>query len=170
MSESGSSNRSTATYECIFGRGCDGICCRSGRPPLFAPDIARIEPHLEKFIPHLRPEAAEVLNRDGYRAERIDAGEASLRVVGDACIFFNQGCVLHKVGAMEGDKYKYKPARCALFPLARDPLGQWFVRQHGVAGEQWDLFCLDPKASSVSAQESLREEWALAQKLDSSAT
>src|SRR5256885_1293020 len=135
-------NLPEAKYECIFGRGCDGICCRNGRPPLFAGDLERIEPNLEKFLPALRPEAAAVLRREGYRTAPHGNTPSKLRVVGDWCIFFNQGCVLHKVGAAEGDKYRYKPARCALFPLARDSEDRWYVRQHGFQGEKWDLFCL----------------------------
>jgi hypothetical protein len=83
-------------------------------------------------------------------------------VVDGWCIFFHKGCVLHKVGAAEGDKYRYKPAPCALFPLARDEKDRWYVRQKGVKGEVWDLFCLDPKTSPLPAAESLREELALA--------
>ena len=50
-----------------------------------------------------------------------------LRVQDSWCVFFNQGCVLHKVGAAEGDKYRYKPAPCALFPLGRTEKGDWYV-------------------------------------------
>jgi hypothetical protein len=85
-----------------------------------------------------------------------------LRVVGGWCVFFHRGCVLHKVGAAEGDKYRYKPAPCALFPLARNDAGDWYVRQKGVEGEAWDLFCLDPAASPRPAAQSLRDEVELA--------
>ena len=37
-----------------------------------------------------------------------------MRVVDGWCVFFNQGCVLHKLGASEGDKFRYKPAPCSL--------------------------------------------------------
>ena len=60
-------------------------------------------------------------------------GLPMLRVVNGWCVFFNQGCVLHKVGAVEGDKYRYKPAACALFPLARDEHDQWYPRPDHVA-------------------------------------
>src|SRR5436853_594404 len=63
-----------------------------------------------------------------------------LRVVAGWCLFFNQGCVFHKVGAAEGESYKYKPSACALFPIAKDEKGRWYVRQHGYKGEAWDLF------------------------------
>jgi hypothetical protein len=84
-------------------------------------------------------------------------------------VFFNKGCVLHKVGAAEGDSYRYKPAACALFPLARDEHDRWYVRQRAYKGEKWDLFCLDPANTSVPASESLRAEVALARRYDAEA-
>ena len=62
-------------------------------------------------------------------------------------MFFNDGCVLHKVGAADGDAYQYKPSQCALFPLEKGDDGRWLVRQWGYDDEDWDLFCLNPKAS-----------------------
>ena len=85
-----------------------------------------------------------------------------LRVVGGWCVFFHEGCVLHKVGAAEGDAYRYKPAPCALFPLAKDDKGRWYVRQWDYKGEGWDLFCLDPRASARPAAESLADEVTMA--------
>ena len=55
-------------------------------------------------------------------------------------------------GAAEGDKFRYKPAPCSLFPLERDDDGAWYVRQHGYKGEKWDLFCLAPGQSAVPAE------------------
>jgi hypothetical protein len=155
-------NLSEAKYECIFGRGCDGICCRNGRPPVYPDEAERIDENLDKFKREMRPEAVAALEKDGYLSQRRKIGLPMLRVVDGWCIFFNQGCVLHKVGADEGDKYRYKPAPCALFPLARDDKDRWYIRQWGFNREEWDLFCLDPEASSVPAEESLREELELA--------
>ena len=31
-------NLATATFECTFGRGCDGLCCKNGRPSVDADD------------------------------------------------------------------------------------------------------------------------------------
>jgi hypothetical protein len=155
-------NLAEARYECIFGRGCDGICCRNGRPGLYPDEVERIDEHLDRFLPELRPQAREVVEASGYLSRRTRHGLPMLRVVDGWCVFFHQGCVLHKVGAAEGDKYRYKPAACALFPLARTEQGDWYVRQHGYQDEEWDLFCLDPKASPVPAAESLQEEIRLA--------
>jgi hypothetical protein len=155
-------NLSEAKYECIYGRGCDGICCRNGRPGLYPEEEERINEHLAKFKDELRPEALAVLEKEGYLSQRRKQGLPMVRVVDGWCIFFNQGCVLHKVGAAEGDKYRYKPAACALFPLARNAKDEWYIRQKGVEGEDWDLFCLDPETSPVPAAQSLGEEIALA--------
>jgi hypothetical protein len=102
------------------------------------------------------------LERDGYLSQRRKRGLPMLRVVDGWCIFFNRGCVLHKVGAAEGDKYRYKPAACALFPLARNARDEWYIRQKGVEDEDWNLFCLDPETSPMPAAQSLRDEIALA--------
>jgi hypothetical protein len=93
-----------------------------------------------------------------------------MRVTGGWCVFFNRGCVLHAAGAGEGDKHRYKPAVCALFPATKDQHDRWQVRQQGYNGKIWDLFCLDPKASSVPAAVSLQDEIALAPKIFPSGT
>ncbi len=158
-------NLEQATFECIFGRGCDGICCRNGRPPVYRDEADRIEANLGKFLSALRPEARATAERQGYLSRRRKAGQSTMRVVAGWCIFFNRGCVLHRIGASEGDAYRYKPAVCALFPITKDQNDRWKVRQKGYNGEIWDLFCLDPKASTVPATVSLQDEIALAQRL-----
>jgi hypothetical protein len=159
-------NLAQAKYECIFGRGCDGICCRNGRPGVFPDEAARIKAALPKVLPLLRPEARALVEKQGFLSRRIKDGLPMLRVIDSWCVFFHQGCVLHKVGAEEGDKYAYKPSACALFPLSKDDNGEWYVRQWGFKEEEWDLFCLDPKASPRPAAESLKEEIELAHKFD----
>jgi len=162
-------NLKEARFECIFGRGCDGICCQNGRPPVYPEEEERIAAHLDRFLPHLRPEARAAIEKEGFLSRRIKMGQRMLRVVDGWCVFFNQGCVLHKVGAEDGDKYAYKPSLCALFPLAKDEKDRWYVRQWGVKGEAWDLFCLNPAATTRPAAKSLKEEMALAQKYDQEA-
>ena len=155
-------NLSTATFECIYGRGCDGVCCQNGRPGVYPDEEKRIAENLQKFLPELRPEARKLIEKDGFVSKRRKDGLPMLRVTGGWCVFFHQGCVLHKVGAVEGDKYRYKPAPCALFPLARNDKGDWYVRQWGVEGEEWDVFCLNPQQSPMPAAASLAEEINLA--------
>src|SRR5260370_26035687 len=118
-------NLTESRYECIFGRGCDGICCRNGRPGLYAEEVARIDANLDKILPEMRPEARERLEQDGYVSGRRRLGLPMLRVVNGWGIFFNQGGALHKGGAAHGRQDRYKPAPSAVFPLARgenDPL------------------------------------------------
>lgn len=158
-------NLTTAKFDCTFGRGCDGVCCRHGEPPVYADEVLRLEASIGKLMPELRPAAQEVIRRDGLvNAAQEKAGQPTLRVADGWCVFFNRGCVLHRIGEAEGDKYRYKPAVCALFPITRASDDQWKVRQKDFDGEQWDLPCLDPAVSTTPAAESLEIEVALAQR------
>jgi hypothetical protein len=159
-------NSSEATFECTFGRGCEGICCQTGRPMFYPEEVERVDANLGKFLPEMRPEARALVAKQGYLSNRRKQGYPMLRIQGGWCVFFNKGCVLHKVGAEEGDKYRYKPIACALFPLAKDERDRWYVRQLGYKGEEWKLFCLDRNNSTIPAAESLQEEMALALQQD----
>lgn len=159
-------NLHEVTFECIYGQGCDGICCQNGRPPVSADEAARIDENLHKFLPHLGEKARKTIEQEGYLSRRVKSGMPMLRVVEGWCVFFHNGCVLHKVGASEGDKFAYKPAPCSLFPLEQDENDNWYVRQHGYKGEKWDLFCLAPGQSSMPAAQSLREELRFAERYD----
>ena len=158
-------NLAEARFECTFGRGCDGVCCRNGRPPVYDGEAERIVANLAKFLPELRHAARIAVERGGFLSRRRKAGQAMLRVAAGWCVFFNRGCVLHRIGAAEGDKQRYKPVVCALFPIAKDDRDRWKVRQKGYDGEIWDLACLDPAASPTPATLSLADEIALAQRL-----
>lgn len=162
-------NLATATYECTYGRGCDGICCRQGRPLVYADEIERIDAALTRFLPLLRPVARQTIQSRGFLTDRRRLGQRLMRNAGGWCVFFHQGCVLHQVGAADGDKFRYKPAVCALFPIQQDEHDRWYVRQKGFQRERWDLFCLDPANSRLPAADSLREEIALAAFFDSQA-
>ena len=131
-------NAATARFECIFPT-CGGICCKNGRPPVEAAERRRIEENLSKFLPHLRPKARARIERDGFMTARVKDGLNMLAVSEGWCVFENGGCVLHKVGMEEGDAFKYKPWRCAAFPFELLPDQSWYVRQHGLHGEIWDL-------------------------------
>jgi hypothetical protein len=157
-------NLSEAKFECIYGRGCDGVCCQNGRPGVYPGEVERLDSNLHKFLPEMRPEARKLVEKEGFVSRRRKDGLPMLRVLGGWCVFFHQGCVLHKIGAIEGDKYRYKPAPCALFPLARTEQGDWYVRQKDFESEEWNLFCLDPASSPMPAAKSLREEIKLAKR------
>lgn len=151
-----------ARFECTFGRGCDGVCCRQGRPPVYPDEAENIERNLGKLLPLMRPAAAALVERQGFTSRRRKSGAPMLRVVEGWCVFFNEGCVLHRAGAAEGSRFRYKPWTCAIFPLSRDGRRGWYVRQKGLLGEVWDLGCLDPARTRTAAADSLREEVALA--------
>jgi Fe-S-cluster containining protein len=154
-------NLEQARFECTFGRGCEGLCCRNGRPPVYPEEERSIDAVLLRIVPTLRPEARVMLEKSGYLSRRRKAAQRMLRVVGGWCVFFNQGCTLHRLGASEGAAFRYKPAACSLFPLTRDDRG-WYVRQMGYKGEIWDLPCLNPDSTRVPATESLVQEIAMA--------
>ncbi len=159
-------NADTATFDCSFGRGCEGICCRNGRPSVGPEEQKVIAAVLPRVLPLLRPDARTAIARDGFTSARTKLGRPMVRVSGGWCVFFNAGCVLHTLGAEDGDSYQYKPTQCALFPLDQSDGGAWYVRQWGLDGEQWDLFCLNPANSPRPAVEALAAEIALAAKLD----
>ena len=154
-------NLESATFECTFGRGCDGVCCRAGRPPVYEDEARQIDNNLDRILPLLRSEARDAIIKAGYLSRRRKAGQAMARVVAGWCVFFNNGCALHRLGETEGAPFRYKPSVCAMFPLAKDQRDRWYVRQKGYKGEGWDLACLDPKSSSVRAATSLQQEAAL---------
>jgi hypothetical protein len=131
-----------------------------------AEESKRIGRVLGRTLPHLRPKAKALIEEEGFASKRIKLGLPMLRVADGWCVFFNEGCVLHKIGAEDGDSYQYKPSQCALFPLERNDDGDWYVRQWDYEGEQWDLFCLNPKATKVPAAKSLAVEIELAAKVD----
>jgi Protein of unknown function (DUF3109) len=151
-------NLDSATFECIFGRGCEGICCQKGQPPVLEQDIANIEAALPRVLPLMREAARQKVEQLGYLSSWRKAGMRTLRVAEGWCVFFNQGCLFHKIGAEEGDSFRYKPLYCAVFPLEQNDEDQWYVRQWGVEKEKWDLFCLNPKQSSRLAAETLADE------------
>ena len=151
-------NLAEARFECTFGRGCEGICCKNGRPSLDKNEQARIKKVMKRVLPLLRPEARKLIEKEGFISKRIKIGLPMLRVVDSWCVFFNKGCVLHQIGAEDGDSYQYKPSQCALFPIEQDVDYTYFIRQWGHKQEDWDLFCLNPKNSPKKATESLKAE------------
>lgn len=159
-------NGTTATFDCSFGRGCVGICCQHGEPSVTPAEYERIRDHLPQVVPHLRPEAARSLEAQDFIGAEIKLDHPMVRVVDGWCLFFNEGCVLHKVGALEGDFSKYKPIQCTMFPLEPNGDGSWYVRQWRHEEEQWnDLFCLNPANTPLKAVDTLAPEIAVAEAL-----
>ena len=159
-------NLAQARFECTYGRGCAGVCCREGRPIVYADEIERLDAALPRLLPLLRPEARAAIRRRGWLSRRRRAGERIVRNARGWCVFFHAGCVLHRIGESEGDRFRFKPAVCALFPIQRNARGRWYVRQKGYEGEIWDLWCLDPSATKKLATETLAAEMELARRID----
>ena len=67
-------NLSEAKFECIFGRGCDGVCCQNGRPGLYPEEVERLAANFDKFLPHLRPEARALAEHQGHLSRRTRHG------------------------------------------------------------------------------------------------
>lgn len=159
-------NLDEARFECTFGRGCEGICCRNGRPPVYPDEAERIESVLERALPLMRPEAQALVKREGYVSNRQKYGAPALRVAGGWCVFFHRGCVLHTLGMADGETHQYKPTACSLFPLERDKNDRWYVRQAGYRGEQWnELPCLNPENETPMARDTLKDELEIARKV-----
>lgn len=154
-------NLDQARFCCVYPR-CGGVCCRQGRPAVEPAEIRRIDALLPRLLPLLRAEARAELRQGGWLSQRIKQGRRCVRVVERWCLFFNQGCVLHRLGLEDGAAYRYKPWRCVTFPLNFERGEGWYVRQHGHRDEAWDLFCLDPAASEAAARDSLQGELAFA--------
>ena len=154
-------NSDTARFECTYGRGCDGHCCREGRPLLYAEEIEKLEASRGTWLPLLRPEARRTVARRGFFTNRARYGQRVARNSSGWCVFFHAGCVLHRLGP---DPFGLKPAVCALFPIQQDAKNRWFIRQKGFNGEKWDLRCLNPESTSTPARESLTHEIALARR------
>ena len=47
-------NIAEARFECTFGRGCEGMCCRNGRPMVDSGESARLDAKLPEILPLLR--------------------------------------------------------------------------------------------------------------------
>lgn len=159
-------NAAKARFECVFPV-CGGVCCKQGRPPVEPGERERIEQQLTKFLPHMRERARKLVLAKGFMTRRVKHGLPMMAVSEGWCVFENQGCVLHKVGATEGDRFKYKPWVCATFPLDRISKREWYVRQWKLHGEAWDLFCLDPKESKQPATKTMSGEIEFAERLES---
>ena len=63
-------NLHEARFKCTFGRGCEGVCCREGRPPVYPEELENIAGNLTKILPYLRPEARSVVLRVGFLVPR----------------------------------------------------------------------------------------------------
>ena len=148
-------NLETARFECVFPT-CGGLCCKRSRPPVEPAEARRIAKVLPRVLPKMRPEARKFVERQGFlTATTTKDGRHLVSIQKAYCVFYNEGCVLHRLGGAEGDTTKYKPRICIQFPLDIAKDGGWEVRQWGRPGEKWDLFCLNPAESPKRASKTL---------------
>jgi len=63
-------NLSEATFECMFGRGSEGISCQTGRPMFYPEDIERVDASLGKFLLEMGPEARALVEKQAYLSKR----------------------------------------------------------------------------------------------------
>src|SRR3954469_9867051 len=82
-------NADTATFDCSFGRGCEGGCCRNGRPSVGPEEQARLRGLLPRALPLLRPAARALVEAEGFLSNRTKLGRPMVRVSGGWCVFFN---------------------------------------------------------------------------------
>src|SRR5690242_9379847 len=80
-------NLAEARFDCTYGRGCDGVCCRKGRPLVYRDEAERIDRILPELLPSLRPEAWKAIRRRGYLKSRTRLGQRVMRGAGGGASF-----------------------------------------------------------------------------------
>lgn len=130
----------TSTYECIFGRGCQGIyatspdtgCCALGAHFSDEDDEKRVAAYVDQLTPdlwQLRPDRATVRRKDWVELDEDGAAKTlTVDVAGQsACIFHNRpgfaggaGCALHALALEQGrHPLETKPDVCWQLPIRR---------------------------------------------------
>ena len=64
------------------------------------------------------------------------------------------------------DTYDAKTHRSFFKTVEKNENGEWYVRQHGYDGEEWDLFCLAGKPETPLAVSTLALEIDLATRIE----
>ena len=119
-----------AQFSCNLG-ACHGACCVQGDSgaPLEKRELSEIDRALDVVRERLRPEAADVVSREGGWEKRSDGGYATT-CVGDAeCVFVRyQGpvakCLIQEAHA-RGELDFPKPISCHLYPIRITDLGDF---------------------------------------------
>lgn len=132
----------TSNWNCIWGRGCQGIqkgfpqygCCANGAHFSEKADEKRVA----TFVAGLTPETWEN-HKPGHKrwTEKDEDGQRKTRVYREGCIFLNSegfpgggGCALHHEAARLGVTYQQvKPDVCWQIPIRRDY--EWIERPDG---------------------------------------
>ncbi len=101
---------------------CRSRCCRFG-VWADADEIKEILSNRDRFVPYVRPEAADPSCWFGRTLEDRDCPSGlavETRVVGGACAFLHpaHGCALQKAAIDAGlHQWRFKPRFCVMFPL-----------------------------------------------------
>ena len=83
-------NAATATFECTYGRGCEGVCCQEAVRRSNRKNGSESTLILPRLLPLLRPEAQSVVRKRGYLSSRQRFGHPIARNAAGWCVFFNQ--------------------------------------------------------------------------------
>ncbi len=159
----------TSRWECIFGRGCQGIdasrpdagCCVHGAHFSEKKDRKRVAAWVEKLTPETWQH-----HKSGHRKgwTEVEDGAEKTRVVKGACIFHNDvdfaggyGCALHHLANAEGVSFiETKPEVCWQLPVRRSyenrtiedgteylvvVLGEYQRRDWGIGGHDFPWYC-----------------------------
>ena len=132
----------TSNWNCIWGRGCQGIqqgypqygCCANGAHFSEKADEKRVAAWVAKLTPETWEHHAA-----GHKrwVEKDEDGQRKTRVYNEGCIFLNSdgfpggsGCALHHEAARHGVGYQQtKPDVCWQIPIRRDY--EWIERPDG---------------------------------------
>ena len=170
----------TSSYECIFGRGCQGVltaptpelvqgCCSYGAHFTDDADVANVK------------ERAATLADEHWQFRKIGLargvtkttrdGEVATRLVEDACIFLNRpgfaggaGCALHVAALDRGERpLDYKPQVCWQLPMRREDeddgndfvtttITQWERKHWGSGGDDFHWWCTEAPEAFLDKQ------------------
>ena len=122
---------------------CRGCCCVEGDAgaPVTDEELKQIEAVLPTLLPHMTPEAREVVQKQGL--SYIDpSGEQVLSIVnGKDCIFARTDhkgwtyCLIEKCQKSDVRSQMAKPISCHLYPIRLTKVGELT----GVEYHRWDI-------------------------------
>ena len=162
-------NLDEARFECTFGRGCDGVCCKEGRPLVYPDEVGRIAEALEKLQVEAPPRGPGGRGEEGVPQRPASPGPPRPAQRRRLVPVLPRGMPPAPTRAGGRGQVPVQAGRLLLFPIQQDEHDRWYIRQRGFHRETWDLFCLDPRIHPRPAAETLVEEIALAKRFDDEA-
>lgn len=125
---------------------CRGCCCVEGDagPPIAEDELRIIEQMLPELLPHMTPEAREVVQQNGL-SYTDPTGERVLSIVnGKDCIFARTDhngwtyCLIEKLANQKSETTNHKwlkPISCHLYPIRLTKVGDLT----GLEYHRWDI-------------------------------